>query len=51
MNPINYVHWQDGEHWLGYLYDYPEHWTQGESFEDLLDHLQDLHAVLSQGLI
>jgi len=28
--------------WLGYLEDYPDYWTQGESIEDLEDHLRDI---------
>ena len=33
---IKFTHWlePDGKH-LGYLNDFPEHWTQGESLEDL----------------
>jgi hypothetical protein len=27
---------------LGYLNAYPDHWTQGESLEDLKEHLRDL---------
>jgi len=51
MRTIKYVHWQDGDSWLGYLEEYPDYWTQGESLEDLLDHLKDLHADLSGGHI
>lgn len=32
---------------LGYLNDYPDHWTQGESLDDLKEHLRDLHQVFS----
>lgn len=28
---------------LGYLNEYPDHWTQGEDFEDLKEHLKDLY--------
>ncbi len=34
---------------LGYLRDYPDYWTQGESFEDLQAHLWDLYRALSMG--
>jgi predicted RNase H-like HicB family nuclease len=33
---------EDGT-WLGYLQDYPAHWTQGETLDDLKDHLRDLY--------
>ena len=46
---IKFTHWlePDGKH-LGYLNDFPDHWTQGESHEDLKDHLKDLHALFSE---
>lgn len=34
---------------LGYLNDYPDHWTQGTTFEDLKDHIRDLHDTFSSG--
>ncbi|MGF1530614.1 MAG: type II toxin-antitoxin system HicB family antitoxin [Puniceicoccaceae bacterium] len=38
------TYWQetDGK-FLGYLNDYPDHWTQGDDLEDLKAHLRDLH--------
>ena len=37
-----YVYWQDDDAWLGYLCEFPDYWTQGETFDDLLEHLEDL---------
>jgi predicted RNase H-like HicB family nuclease len=34
---------------LGYLQDYPDYWTQGETLEDLKEHLHDLYADLTSG--
>ena len=51
MKTIRYVHWQDGDMWLGYLEDYPDYMTQGESFEDLQEHLKDLYEDLTAGHI
>ena len=51
MKQIAYVHWQDGEMWLGYLEDYPDYLTQGESLADLEDHLRDIYADVSTGAI
>jgi predicted RNase H-like HicB family nuclease len=39
---ITYWRERDGKY-LGFLNDYPDHWTQGESYEDLVDHLRDLY--------
>jgi hypothetical protein len=36
---------------LGYLNDYPDHWNQGESLQDLKDHLRDLNETFSSGAI
>lgn len=51
MQSIRYVYWQDGEAWLGYLEDYPDYPTQGESLADLEEHLRDLLTDLSSGVI
>ncbi len=49
MQPVKYVYWQEDDVWLGYLQDYPDYWTQGETLADLLDHLADLYHALSGG--
>ena len=51
MQSIRYVYWQDGDAWLGYLEEYPDYLTQGESLADLEDHLRDLLKDLSSGVI
>ncbi len=51
MKGLRYVYWQDGQFWLGYLEDYPDYMTQGESLQDLQEHLRDLYADLSGGHI
>lgn len=45
------MHWQSEGAWIGYLLDYPDYWTQGETLEDLKEHLKDLHHDLAGGLI
>ena len=51
MQTVKYVYWQEDETWLGYLQDYPDYWTQGENFDDLVEHLKDLYLDLSSGHI
>ena len=51
MNTARYVYWRDGEHWLGYFEEYPDYRTQGESLDDLQDHLKDLFSDLTSGEI
>lgn len=36
----------DGTH-LGYLNEYPDHWTQGENFDDLKANLADLYQLFT----
>jgi len=47
MQTLKFVHWQDGDAYLGYLLDYPDYWTQGESLDDLKAHLVDLYHDLT----
>ncbi len=51
MSTARYVCWQEEDAWLGYLQDFPDYWTQGESLDDLIEHLKDLYADLSGGHI
>ncbi len=51
MKGLRYVYWQDDQLWLGYLEEYPDYITQGESQRDLQAHLRDLYADLSGGHI
>lgn len=47
---VKIVVWREEDAWLGYLQDYPDYWTQGESLDDLREHLKDLYSDLSAGL-
>jgi hypothetical protein len=47
-----FTYWREEDgRFLGYLNDYPDHWTQGESSQDLKDHLRDLHNTFSSSVI
>ncbi len=48
---VRYVYWQDDAFWVGYLEEFPDYMTQGESLEDLQDHLRDLYKDLTSGEI
>ena len=37
--------------WLGYLDEYPDYMTQGETLEDLQEHLRDIYQELGSGTI
>ena len=51
MTLLKYTYWQDGEMWLGYLEEYPDYMTQGESMEELLENLKDIYHELISGVI
>jgi predicted RNase H-like HicB family nuclease len=51
VQAIKYVHWEQDGAWLGYLQDYPDYWTQGESLDDLREHLKDLYQDITGGKI
>ena len=51
MNKIKFIYWKDEEWWLGYLEEYPDYLTQGETLDELRENLKDLYKDLSQGKI
>ena len=49
---VAYTYWHEKDgRYLGYLNEYPDHWTQGESLEDLMNHLRDLYETFSSDSI
>ena len=46
-----YVYWQDDDIWLGYLEEYPDYWTQGETEAELKENLLDIYQELTGGTI
>jgi predicted RNase H-like HicB family nuclease len=51
MTTIRYVYWQDEEMWLGYLQEFPDYMTQGETLEELQENLRDIYEELMSGRI
>lgn len=51
METAKFIHWQDGNMWLGYLEEYPDYMTQGKSFDELKENLKDLYKDLTSGAI
>ena len=49
MAQVGFVYWQDGDEWLGYLEEFPDYWTQGQTLDDLKEHLASLHEELTDG--
>lgn len=44
-----FTYWQDDEMWLGYLDEFPDYMTQGESLEELKENLKDIYKGLTGG--
>jgi predicted RNase H-like HicB family nuclease len=51
MTTARYILWQDGEMWLGYLEEFPDYLTQGETVAELEENLRDLYRDLTSGEI
>jgi len=49
MRSTKYIIWEDNGDWIGYLQDYPDIVTRGESFEDLQIKLSHLKHDLATG--
>lgn len=47
MQTVEYVYWQYDDAWLGCLEEYPDYWTQGDTLDDLLEHLKDIYLDVS----
>ena len=46
---LEFTHWKesDGIH-LGFLNEFPDHWTQGKTLDDLKEHLLDLYDLFKE---
>jgi predicted RNase H-like HicB family nuclease len=42
---LDYTYWQDGDFFVGYINDYPDDSTQGETLEDLEDALREVYEI------
>jgi hypothetical protein len=51
MQGVKMVVWEEDGGWLGFLQDYPDYWTQGETLDDLKEHLADLNRDIISGTI
>jgi len=51
MEKTKYIYWRDEDMWLGYLEDYPDYWTEGQTEEELRENLADIFRELTSGAI
>jgi hypothetical protein len=45
----SFTYWSDGPQWLGYLAEFPDYWTQGDTLDELKKNLVDLWRDLNGG--
>ena len=51
MKTVRSIYWKEEDMWLGYIEEYPDYMTQGESLKELKENLKDIHADLTSGTI
>ena len=51
MQTVKFVYWEEDGSCIGYLQDYPDYRTQGETLDDLKEHLKDLYQHIAAGHI
>ncbi len=51
MEKTKFVYWRDGNMWVGYLEEYPDYMTQGETLDELKENLVDIYKDLTSGAI
>lgn len=51
MEKQRYIYWKDEDMWIGYLEEFPDYLTQGETESELKDNLLDIYKDLTSGAI
>jgi len=51
METKRYVYWKDEDMYLGYLEEFPDYMTQGESLNELKENLKDIYKEVTSGNI
>nr|WP_213069416.1 type II toxin-antitoxin system HicB family antitoxin [Methylomicrobium album] len=51
MKTVSYTYWKSKDFFLGFINDYPDYITQGETKEELQENLKDLLADLESNEI
>jgi predicted RNase H-like HicB family nuclease len=46
-----FTYYKEDEMWIGWLEEYPDYRTQGESLTELKENLQDIYSELTSGNI
>jgi predicted RNase H-like HicB family nuclease len=51
MEKKKFIYYQEDDMWIGWLEEFPDYRTQGETLEDLMENLKDFYGELMSGAI
>jgi predicted RNase H-like HicB family nuclease len=51
MENKRFVYYEENGMWIGYLEEFPDYRTQGETLEELKENLKDIYEELTSGAI
>jgi len=51
MEKKTFIYYQEDEMWIGWLEEFPDYRTQGETLEELEENLKDIYQDLASGTI
>ena len=51
METKKFIYYKDDDMWIGWLEEYPDYRSQGETLEELEENLRDIYADLSRNAI
>ena len=51
MQTSKFIYYQEEEMWIGWLEEFPDYRTQGETQEELEENLKEIHEELTSGKI
>ena len=51
MEKKKFVYYQEDNMWVGWLEEFPDYRTQGETLEELKDNLRDIYEEITSGRI
>lgn len=51
MTTKKFVYWEDQGFWIGYLEEFPDYLSQGNTIDELKDNLTDIYHDLTSGNI
>ena len=51
MEKKRFIYYQEDDMWIGWLEEFPDYRTQGETLDDLRENLKDVYEELMSGAI